>query len=175
MGEPGGTTARFSLPTTSDADLARDLAVGLPVRALAGDLPVLGSGLHFARGADGARGDAMLSRGRLVPIEVPELPGELLVGSLVDRGRRPGPVVDADLDSRDGSAPGRSLDPVAPVLDRDLGRNRLEQGAADEAAGEDPAAAGPRLLARNSRRGIRARVWVIVASVALCGPPPLVT
>ena len=109
------------------------------------DLPVLGRGLQVARLVDGPRGDAVLPGGRVRPVLVPELPGELVLLASVEGGGGEGPVVDLDLHACDGGAPGRAVDAVKAVLQGDLRRDGLEARLAHLRPHPD-AASFPRLF-----------------------------
>src|SRR5262249_27642413 len=96
-------------------------------------------------------------------VEVPELPGELLIGALVDDRGLPRTVVDLHLDAGDGRAPCGAVDAVLAVGDRDPRRDRFEEGLAYRGAGPDGGAVAAGNLADREvtlglERALEARV-----------------
>src|SRR5437879_6495696 len=69
---------------SGDADAAGDLSVALPIGVLAGDPGVVLRRLDIPLGVNGARGDGVLARGRVGPLQRPQLPGKLGILALVD-------------------------------------------------------------------------------------------
>src|SRR5215475_9780410 len=107
---------------SSDLDRPGDLPVRFPVSALAGDERVVLGRLDVPGLVDGPGGDLVLPGTGGRPVEVPELPGELVLRTLVDERGLPRAVVDLHLDARDRRTPGGSVDAVLPVHDRDSRR-----------------------------------------------------
>src|ERR1700737_1490469 len=56
---------------------------------------------------------------------MPQLPGEFVFATFIDRGCSPRTVVDPQLDPRDGRPPSRTVDLVLPIPQRHLRGDRL--------------------------------------------------
>src|SRR4029434_10526362 len=102
---------------SSDANLARHLAVALPVGVLVGDARVVHGRLDLSTPVDRPRGNSVLARRWSGPVNRPDLPGKFGVFAAVDGGRQPWPGVDSCLDPSDrgAPAPGGADDPIIAV------------------------------------------------------------
>src|SRR4030095_3566732 len=96
---------------SGDANLARHLAVALPVGVLVGDARVVHGRLDLSTPVDHPRGNSVLARRWSRPVNRPDLPGDLGLLAAVDGGRQPRPGIDSHLHAGDRGAPGGADDP----------------------------------------------------------------
>jgi hypothetical protein len=105
-----------------NANPPRDLLVALPIGALLRDARIVHRRLHIPRRIDGSRGDSMLARSRVLPLQGPDLPRKFSVLTAVDRCRHPRAPIDLHLHPLDGGTSGRADDAILPVFAGDLAR-----------------------------------------------------
>ena len=111
------------------------------------------AGCTLPSSIDRSRGDRMLACGGLLPVDRPDLPGELGVLAAVDRRWHPGSAVDLHLNSLDGGAPGGPHDVVLPILPGDFGGYGLEERPAYQTSPSTLFARGAALPGWSHSRG----------------------
>ena len=111
---------------SSNSNPARDLSIALPVGALLRYDGITHGWLYLPGSVDGPRGDGVLARRGILPIQVPELPRELLFLSTINGGRTPWSVIDANIYTLDWPAPGRTINSMRSVLFGDLRRDGFQ-------------------------------------------------
>src|SRR5215467_14654798 len=104
------------LRLASNSNGSGDLTAALPVGMLFCDLPVAWCWLDIAVPAYRTRRNRMRTGRGALPVDVPELPSELVLLTLVDSGYCPGASIESDFDSRDRCAPSRTANGVPAVL-----------------------------------------------------------
>ncbi len=111
---------------SSNSNPARDLPIALPVGALLRYDGITHGWLYLPVSVDGPRSDGVLARRGILPIQVPELPRELLFLSTINGGRAPWSVIDANIHTLDWPAPGRTINSMHSVLFGDLYRDGFQ-------------------------------------------------
>src|SRR5215471_6552171 len=116
---------------SSNSNPARNLSIALPVCMLIRDDGVSHGWLNMPGSVDGPRCDGMLARCGILPIQMPELPRELMLMPTIYGGRTPWSIIDANFHTLDRPPPGRTINSMLSVLHGDLRRHGFQQSRSD--------------------------------------------